>query len=414
MGGGARRVHKTRATPIVSSDGATALSRALPTMSCEMPIAARDPTTTPNQFRATDRAVKLFADQDRTLRRLFGPNVGDYFRLQDQLRRAAVGPMVDRRAVADARQLSSACGTSGAAAQLAEQTRSWQKLGAGPQFVPPGMAKVALDAQRVPAAYRAAGVGSRLAEDVRARRKLIADDTAANVAKLSRVAAASAHASIARGTSAALLDIVVQTRARHRVINDQNSAMLATTSIKRSLQATAAIPSIATAFDARASVAAALIGGSVTRGIAEQMRGLGNLLGEHNSALLAATSIRRSLLATQLATSSIATAFNFRASALPALFDGLATLRLRDWLATDDTPTWEEIYGVALRELRAELSGQPSLGRGLQFHLALLVLEAMLTTAPALPATTREEIHEGFLLAHAVALSVRSYRRTLR
>jgi hypothetical protein len=382
-------------------------------------------------------SAQLLAEQRRAVRRALGPNIAEYFRTRDELRRTGVAQLVNRpaawdlseaarvarvsasagiiNAAADARRLSLAYGASGPAVQLAEQIRAWQKLGEGPSTIA-GFAKAAQEAQSVSRAYGESGIGVGLAERVRVRRNLLGEETAASVAGLSRAAAASARMPMVRGASASLVELAEQMRDRHKLITGQNSALLATMSLKRGLLATQpAIPSFATAFNVRASAIGALLGGAGTLGIAAQMRGLRNLITEQNSAILAATSLKRGLLASQLTMPSIAAAFNFRASAIGALLDGVGTLRLQEWLeAATDAPTWEEIYGVALRELRAELSGQPSLGREIRIHLALLVLEALLTTAPALPAATREDIHEAFLLAHAVALSVTGYRCALR
>src|SRR5437016_5327700 len=131
-----------------------------------MPIATRDPTTSPNPFRATERVLRLFADQDRALRRLFGTSLGEYFRLKDQLRRAAVGPTFDRAAVADwsaaarvanlgtnggmvkaaadGQRLALASGASRAAARLAE-TPDWPKHNPGSSVVPAGIVQATLD-----------------------------------------------------------------------------------------------------------------------------------------------------------------------------------------------------------------------------------------------------------------------------
>ena len=238
------------------------------------------------------------------------------------------------------------------------------------------------------------------------------------------MASISARASLLAGTSASAFAITAQVRERHRLILEQNNALLGM-SIKRTLAAQG-IPPLAAALDAHKLATNALIGGAITRAVLDQVRVMQDVLGRHDSTLGAAPALRRSLLGNELvsksiarsllgrqfATPSIAMTFDIRNTALGALLGGLSGLALRDWLIREE-PTWEEIYGVALRELRAEFRGH-SLGYSVQVHVALLVLEAMLTTTPALPAQAREEIHKGFLLAHAIALSVASYRRTLR
>jgi hypothetical protein len=286
----------------------------------------------------------------------------------------------------------------GATADRARANRT-ARLGAG-ALLPSGIVRNALGAN--------------------ARQNLLGD-RAATLGGINAMASVSAKASLLAGTSASALAITAQVRERHRLILEQKDALLGM-SIKRTLAAQG-IPSLAAALDAHKLATNALIAGAITRAVLDQVRVMQDVLGRHDSTLGAAPALRRSplanelvsksiarsLLGTQFAKPSIAMAFDIRNTAL----GGLSGLALRDWLIREEPPTWEEIYGVALRDLRAEFRGH-SLGYSVQVHVALLVLEAMLTTTPALPAQAREEIHKGFLLAHAIALSGASYRRTLR
>jgi len=385
------------------------------------------PSPTPSPLPAKEpvsSSEKLLAEQ-RALRRSFGPSVGDYFRTHDDLR-GGVAQIVNRTAVrdwseaarisrvganagifkaaTDARRLSLGYGASGTAAQLTKQMRALQRLGEDPNFA--GFANATVDAQSLSRVYGASGIGAGLAEQMRGRRKVLDGETAASLAGLSRAARA-ARMPLGGGASA-LLELAEQMHARHRLISEQNSALLATMSAKRGLLATSAI---ASAFNMRTSAIGTLPGAAGRLGIAEQMLGLRNVITKQNSAVLAAMSLRRGLLGAPIATSVIGGAFNVRADAIGAMLGGAATLGLREWFAAQsNAPTWDEIYGVALRELRAELSGRAPLGRVTRIHMVLLLLEAMLTTAPWLPAATRDEIHKASMLALAIHLSVTACR----
>jgi hypothetical protein len=408
-----------------------------------MPIAIRDPTKTPNTSDATDRVAKHISEQDRALRRLFGPNPSEYFRQYEQLRRAAL--TLDRSilanwsaaaraanlgmnarfldAVADRQRRALEPGITGAVGALAAANGTL-KLGSPVSgALAAGITRWGLDARRQQAGCGAFSIGARLAADTGAHRKLIGDDIARSVARVSGIASVSARASLLAATTASALTITAEVGKLQRLTLEQNNALLGM-SITGDLVARLSISSIA-ALDAHTLATSALLGTAVTRGIAEQMRGVERLIGG-SSVLSTATALRRSLLATELASMSItrsilakpltipsiATAFNFPNTALGTFLDGLAALGRHDW-RLDDPPAWEEIYGLALRELRAELSGQ-SLGYTVQVHVALLVLEAILTASPALPVTVRDKVHEGFLVAHALALAREGYRRALR
>ena len=385
----------------------------------EMPIATRDPTKTPSPFAATDRAAKIIGEQERTFQRLFGSNFDSYFRLQDQLRRAALGPMLDRSVLANWSATARAANVGGTASILksVRETRSYA--------LTPGIGATADPARGDRTGRLGAGVLLpsgivRSPLGANARQNPLGD-TAATVGGINAMASVSAKASLLACTSASALAITAQVHERHRLILEQNNALLGM-SIKRTLAAQG-IPSLAAALDAHKLATNALIGGAITRAVLDQMRVMQDVLRRHDSTLGAASALRRSLLANELVSKSIARSLlgmRFAKPSITMAFDirntalgGLSGLALRDWLIREEPPTWEEIYGVALRELRAEFR-RDSLGYSVQVHVALLVLEAMLTTTPALPAQAREEIHKGFLLAHAIALSAASYRRTLR